>query len=461
MPADHDPAERRAHRGRILVVDDDRRMASQTAQWLCRGGFHASAVATVTEAVRAVGRERFDCCLLDAGLIRTASAAQAVRNIRQASPAAGLVLLRPAGCRMDQLPHGPAAPADVVLDWPAADVDLLEAIASAIQAAFAVRDNLPGVVGLPGVIGRHDAMRQVYEIIDKVACTPATVLLTGETGTGKSHLARVIHERSGLAGRFVEVSCGAVAEGLLESELFGHVAGAFTGAVRDREGRFREAKGGTLFLDEIATASPAMQVRLLRSLQERRVEPVGGSRSCEVDARVILATHENLERLVAEGRFREDLFWRINVITIEMPPLRERVEDVPLLAAHFLTAAATMAGRRVEGFSQEAVQALANHPWPGNVRELRHAVERAVLLGGGRLVELADLPDSITAGGSKGGSLRADLEQPERQLILEALRRHNWSRQAAARALGINRTTLYKKFKRLGIDASLLGTSVR
>jgi len=164
---------------------------------------------------------------------------------------------------------------------------------------------------------------------------------------------------------------------------------------------------------------------------------------------------------VAEGRFREDLFWRINVITIEMPPLRERVEDVPLLAAHFLTAAAAMAGRRVEGFSQEAVQALAAHPWPGNVRELRHAVERAVLLGGGRLVELADLPDSITAGGSKGGSLRADLEQPERQLILEALRRHNWSRQAAARALGINRTTLYKKFKRLGIDASLLGTSVR
>ena len=254
----------------------------------------------------------------------------------------------------------------------------------------------------------------------------------------------------------MEVACGSLAEPLLESELFGHVAGAFTGATGDRDGKFLQADGGTLFLDEIATASPAMQVKLLRVLQEMEFEPVGGSHTRRVDVRVILATNEDLESLVAAGRFRADLFWRINVVNIEMPPLRRRASDIPLLADRFLHAAAGRAGREVTGFTAAAREALTGHPWPGNVRELQHAIERAVYLGRGSLVEAADLPAVVLAGSVDGGvsasPLKEALASPERQLILGALERAGWRRDIAARTLGINRTTLYKKLKRLGLD---------
>jgi two-component system response regulator AtoC len=239
------------------------------------------------------------------------------------------------------------------------------------------------------------------------------------------------------------------------------VAGAFTGAMSDRSGRFLQADGGTLFLDEIATASPALQVKLLRVLQQMQFEPVGGSHTHSIDARIVLATNDDLSRLVAAGRFREDLFWRINVVTLEMPPLRERASDIPALAAHFLARAAAQAGRPVTGFTIEAAEALEQHTWPGNVRELEHAVERGVFLGRGPLVELADLPPSVAA--AKGRAVAGDaaplkraLAAPERQLIIDALEKSGWRRDAAAKALGINRTTLYKKLKRLGMDLATL-----
>jgi two-component system response regulator AtoC len=325
----------------------------------------------------------------------------------------------------------------------------------------------------PAVLGSHPAIRRVLDVADRIAGAPATVLITGESGTGKSLLARHIHAVSRRAGRFVEVSCGSLAESLLESELFGHVAGAFTGATTDRDGKFLHADRGTIFLDEIATASPALQVKLLRVLQEMQFEPVGGSRTRAVDARVILATNEDLAALVAAGRFRADLFWRVNVITIEMPALRERTSDIPLLAGSFLAAAARQADRIVEGFTAAAEAALLRHTWPGNVRELEHAVERAVFLGQGRLVDVADLPPAVAAaaladsGAPNGVSvagispahgaggvapIKRALAGPERQLILEALERSGWRRDVAARTLGINRTTLYKKCKRLGMD---------
>jgi len=310
------------------------------------------------------------------------------------------------------------------------------------------------------LLGEHSAVFEALSIVERIANTPATVLITGESGTGKSLLARHLHESSGRRGRFVEVACGSLSDSLLESELFGHVAGAFTGAVSDREGRFLQADGGTIFLDEIATASPAMQVKLLRVLQELQFEPVGGGRTHTVDVRVVLATHEDLERLVAEGKFRADLYWRINVVAIEMPALRSRVSDIPLLATHFLRMAASRAGRQIEGFTSAAVEALLAHPWPGNVRELEHAVERGVFLGRGPLLDVCDLPVSIAAPRAiRGGhplpppaSLKTSMAQPERQLILAALERNGWRRDAAARSLGINRTTLYKKLKRLGMD---------
>ena len=302
-------------------------------------------------------------------------------------------------------------------------------------------------------------MRAVLGIVDKIAATPATVLLTGESGTGKSLLAREIHQRSERAQRrLVEIACGSLSESLLESELFGHVAGAFTGATTSREGMFARADGSTIFLDEIATATPAMQVKLLRVLQDFEFEPVGGSEPRQVDARVILATHEDLEGLVAEGRFRGDLFWRINVISIELPPLRERREDILPLAESFLPDLSSKTSRPLTGFTDRARECLEAHHWPGNIRELRHAVERAAYLGTGAEIDLSDLPTAVVSGARRSRSalasttLREQLANPERQLILDALRRHDGRRDAAARALGINRATLYKKAKRLGVD---------
>ena len=429
---------------RLLVVDDDRRQASHLAQWLCGLGHHASAAGTAAEAVQALARAACDVIILDGAMADAQRVAAAARG-------AGLLVLLPAA-------EAPAVVGDAAVASPVRDADLLAAID---QARSAAADRAAGASVAPAVLGSHPALRRVLEVVGRIATTPATVLVTGESGTGKSLLAREIHRASGRTGRFVEVACGALSETLLESELFGHVAGAFTGATADREGRFLQAHGGTIFLDEIATAAPAMQVKLLRVLQDMAFEPVGGSRTHAVDARVILATHESLEQLVADGRFRADLYWRINVVTVEMPPLRSRSSDIPFLAAHFLAAAAAKAGRRVEGFTPAALEALVSHGWPGNVRELEHAVARAAFLGRESLVDVCDLPPAVIGrgpvaagdGGQRGAPpLKAAMAVPERQLILEALERSNWRRDAAARALGINRTTLYKKAKRLGMN---------
>lgn len=445
-------------RGRVLVVDDDRRMASGMAQWLCGQGYHASAAGTAGEALQVLERSPCDACIVD-GLLADAGAIRVVTAARAVSPRATVILTMPAGSPVAD--HG--CHADAVLTGPVTDAAVLEALAAGPRCG-PVKPAEPASPSPTGLLGSHPTIRGVLEVVARIADTPATVLITGESGTGKSLLAREIHAISRRReGRFVEVACGAVSESLLESELFGHVAGAFTGALGDRPGKFLQADGGTIFLDEIATASPALQVKLLRVLQDLQFEAVGGGTTHAVDARVILATHEDLSGLVAAGRFRADLFWRINVITIEMPALRDRITDVPELAAHFLRRAAAQAGREVTGFTPAAVDALLRHTWPGNVRELQHAVERAAFLGRGPLIDLSDLPSAVTArtgswtpGREQGGPLKVALATPERQLILDALQRSGWRRDAAARALGINRTTLYKKLKRLGMDLAVL-----
>ena len=305
-------------------------------------------------------------------------------------------------------------------------------------------------------------MLRMFELIESVADTRTTVLILGESGTGKTITARSVHQLSNRRDKpFVEVACGALPETLLESELFGHVSGAFTGASHDKIGKFLQADGGTLFLDEIATASPALQVKLLRVLQDREFEPVGGNVTHKVDVRLVLATNENLEECVKKGTFREDLYYRINVITLTQPPLRDRIGDIPLLSDHYLQMFNEQTGRKLTGIDEMAMQAMQHYHWPGNVRELVNVIERAVVLSRDTKITPADLPEKLFANHEHrasieahlgNASLKAALTEPERHLIIQALETSGWNRQKTAKALGINRTTLYKKMKRYEID---------
>jgi DNA-binding NtrC family response regulator len=319
--------------------------------------------------------------------------------------------------------------------------------------------------------GDHPAMEELRRKIASVAASRVPVLIVGENGTGKTLMARSLHRQSPRhADPFVEVACGALTEALLESELFGHEAGAFTGAVAARKGRFEQADRGTLFLDEIATASPAMQVKLLRVLQDLQFERIGGGQTRQVDVRMIFATNDDLSLMVRQGRFREDLFYRIHVVPVTVPSLWQRRDDIPGMAEFFLRRFAVEHGRQFDGFTEDAIDAMTSYRWPGNIRELRNAIERAVLLARRSRIDASDL--NLGHFGSIGPtvaspllpspsprldpshSLKEALAVPERQLILNALREHDGNRVATALALGINRATLYKKMKRLGIPAT-------
>lgn len=304
--------------------------------------------------------------------------------------------------------------------------------------------------GLERIIGRCPAMHEVLERIKQVADSRASVLIEGESGTGKELVARAIHGLSSRrSGPFVAVHCAALSPQLLESELFGHEKGAFTGAVDRRVGRFEQANGGTLFLDEIGEIDAVTQVKLLRVLGERTLERVGGNQSIPVDVRLVAATNKNLESLVAEGKFREDLFFRIRVVQIQLPPLRDRAEDIPVLAEHFLREFGRENQKQPLEFSREVLDRLMTHPWPGNIRELRTAVEHGVVMAKGKSVEVTDLPPSIRQDRSRalvrGGGRGETLEDLEQEAITQALKRTGNNITEAARQLGISRRTLHRK----------------
>ncbi len=315
-----------------------------------------------------------------------------------------------------------------------------------------------------GVVGLSESLVEVYRVIDRVADTTCTILITGESGTGKELVARAVHRKSPRAPKaFVAVNCGAIPEALLESELFGHARGAFTGAHANKVGRIALAEGGTLFLDEIGEMPMSLQVKLLRVLQAREYSPVGDNRTLKADVRIVAATNVNLEQAVQAGTFREDLYYRLNVIHLNVPALRERPEDVPLLVQHFLKKAKERVGRtNINGVSRAAAQILADYQWPGNVRELENTVERAVLLCQGELIEPKDLPQRLCGLGVEkrmsprlpdlGLDLRNAVESFENQLIRQALERTKWNKKQAASLLGLNRTTLVEMLKRKRIN---------
>ncbi len=306
------------------------------------------------------------------------------------------------------------------------------------------------------IVGRSAAMQELFAILPQIAESNSTVLIEGASGTGKELFARAIHDLSACAqGPFVAVNCGALPDTLLESELFGYKAGAFTDARQDKPGRFAVAEGGTVFLDEIGDISPAMQARLLRVLQERTIEPLGGVQSVRVDVRVIAATNRDLAKLVRKGAFREDLFYRINVVRLVLPGLRDRREDIPLLIEHFIAKFNRQQGRDVAGVSDEVIARLMEYDYPGNIRELENIIEHAFVLCRGGLIELNHLPPHIrgtSAGESIPGTAGMTLAAAERVLICDALRRNRGNRTAAARQLGIHPSTLFRKARALGIE---------
>ena len=304
------------------------------------------------------------------------------------------------------------------------------------------------------LVGVSPKMQEIYEIIDRISINSPTVLIQGESGTGKEVVARVIHQNSELKDKpFIPVNCGAMVEGLLESELFGHVKGAFTGAIKDKMGLFKAAEGGTLFLDEIAELTPSLQVKLLRVLQEKKVRPVGDTHEIDVDTRVIAATNRDLEEAIKTGAMRKDLFYRLNVVSINMPPLRERKEDVPLFINYFLNKFNVLNKRKITSISPEAMNALLHYHWPGNVRQLENAMERAFVLGLGDTIDLTDLPAEMRefVEISIRKSRTCNLQENEIALIREALNQSAGSKSEAADLLGINITTLYRKIKKYDI----------
>jgi PAS domain S-box-containing protein len=319
-----------------------------------------------------------------------------------------------------------------------------------------LRKELEGRYQMGDMVSRSPSMDKIFKILPQVAESDSNILIQGETGTGKELMARAIHNLSPRRGKpFVAINCGALPETLLESELFGYKAGAFTNATKDKPGRFAVAEGGTILLDEIGDLSKAFQVRLLRVLQEKTYQPLGGTKTVKADVRVIAATNKDLYNLVKSGRFRQDLFYRINVVRLVLPPLRERKEDIPMLVKHFIGLFNRLRGRSVKGISQEALSLIMFHDYPGNIRELENIIEHAFVLSPDEQIDVHCLPEHLSVAFSpkmNQTNINKTIRAAEAQVILDALKKNQYNRLAAARELGIHKSTLYRKIKRLGID---------
>ncbi|MCB9730500.1 MAG: sigma-54-dependent Fis family transcriptional regulator [Deltaproteobacteria bacterium] len=435
-------------RGRVLVVDDQPSFRRLLARVMSDDGFAVDEARDGREALDNARGGGYDLVLSDVSMPGIDGMGLLEALAREA-PETVVVLITAYGSLPDAVEAMRLGAFDY-LAKPLDDPEDLRLLAARAMAERRRRQGSPeGPVQAGSLIYEHPSMAAVAEAAVRVAATDATVLITGESGTGKELVARLLHERSPRAsGAFVAVNCAALADGLLDSELFGHERGAFTGADRQRAGRFEAAHGGTLFLDEIGETPPALQSKLLRVLQERRFERVGGNRSVDVDVRIVTATHRDLAAEVRAGRFREDLYYRLAVVPLTLPPLRERGRDVVVLARHFAAALARKHHRAAPRLAADAEDALLGHDWPGNARELQNTIERAVILSRGEVLTRADLwlPGDPARGVSGGGeSLPLNLKALERDAIQRALDQTEGNRRAAADLLGIGLRTLHYK----------------
>ncbi len=456
---------------RILVADDHDALREGMILSLTRLGHEVQGVRSGAEAIAAYRKRPADVVVTDLRMVPV-DGIEVVRRLREADPEATVIVVSAHGTiatAVDAMREG----ATDFIEKPFSPDVLRARVEKAVEIARerrgartararveALEQDLGRARDLHGLVGSSEPMQRVLEHVRKVAPTDATALVLGESGTGKELVARAIHDGSPRRDKpFVSVSCAAIPEGLLESELFGHEKGAFTGAVRRKLGRFELAHEGTLFLDEVGELPPSVQVKLLRVLQEHAFERVGGEETVEVDVRLVSATNRDLAAMVKDGRFREDLYYRLDVVSIRLPALRERPGDVEELARHFLALAAPRLGRAVSGFAPEALEALRRHRWPGNVRELENVVEQALVFAEGELVTAAELPDAlrrappsptlpIPAGDR---SLTEVLEDLERQLILAAYEKAKGVKAETARLLGIKPSALYYKLEKYGI----------
>ncbi|MDX6692629.1 MAG: hypothetical protein QOF02_232 [Blastocatellia bacterium] len=442
----------------ILVAEDEDLMRAILTRLLEESGYKVAAVANAEEALERFAAEDVAVTLTD---IRMAGMdGLALLDHIKDIDAEALVIVMTAYSSVDSAVAALRKGAYDYITKPFVNEDLLQSVKNAIRQRELFRENrqlrreLDRRYSFSEIIGAAPALQAVFRLVEKVAATNTNILIQGESGTGKELIARAIHHNSPRTDRpFVAVNCGAIPETLLESELFGHTKGAFTGAVTNKLGLFRSAEGGTVFLDEVGEITPAMQVRLLRAIQEHEVTPLGSSAAVNFDARIICATNRDLEKEVSEGRFREDLFYRLNVIEIHLPPLRERREDIPLLVRSFITRTAREQSSAEKSIEPAAMSALINYNWPGNVRELQNAIERAFTLSGDE-IDLDSLPPRVRDAGQKGATLRdpdglrPTLEEIERRHILETMASVNQDKARAANILGIDLSTLYRKLKR-------------
>ena len=442
-------------RGRVLVVEDEAPLATLVAKAMRAEGYEAIVARTGAEAIELVSGRLFDVVLLDVRL-PDGSGVDVLRRVKERDSGAEVVILT----GFPDVPTAVEALKAGAFDYLSKPVDLgaLARMVGQIVERSRMREELHTLRSRLGerlsareLVAASPAMKAVKATLVAVAPTSSSVLIEGETGTGKEVVAAAIHRLSPRREKpFLPINCGAIPTDLLESELFGHVRGSFSGAVADTPGLFRAADGGTVFLDEVGDLPLALQVKLLRVLQERQVRPVGSTRSVPFDTRLVAATNRSLEEAVKQGLFRSDLYYRLNVVRVALPPLRERREDVPALIAHFLRDLNERFGRRVRGVSDEAMEALLGYDFPGNVRELEHLLERALALGAREEIGLDDLPDLRPR---RPPESEGPLEKAEREVIREVLKRNGGDKDAAARELGMSRRTLYRRIRDLSLDS--------